>query len=413
MNSKLIFLILASSSFLLILRLALHFVNFKPYPQGKTITFETQLQNQPKISNRGQQVSLTMPNSQRVTARLVLNPLLSYGDKIKIEGRLNYFEGENSNKIAFMNYPKFAITEKGNQQNLILKARESIIGFFNSNLNPKYSSLMLGIVFGIKQEMPQGFYDSLQKTGMLHVIAASGMNITMVGGFFLGLFGLFLRRQLALLLTILGILFYALMAGLEPSIVRATVMGILVFSAQLTGRQTSSFLGLFIAGFIMLFKNPSLLFDLGFQLSFMATLGLIYFRPLFFLNQKLKRLIEKSIIGEDLATTISAQVFTLPILLVNFGSYSLTSVLVNAIVLWTVPVIMILGGLSAVLALIVEPLGTLILYLSIPFLLYFEKVVEIFSKWGGQFEIKSLPILVICGYYLILVSTTLFLKQKK
>src|SRR3990167_8925044 len=117
MNSKLIFLILASLSLVLILRLAFYFANFKPYVQGETIAFETQVQNQPKISNRGQQISLTMPNSQRVTARLELNPLLSYGDKVKIEGRLDYFEAMparldsakragrqtgNGNRIAFM-----------------------------------------------------------------------------------------------------------------------------------------------------------------------------------------------------------------------------------------------------------------------------------------------------------------------
>ena len=134
---------------------------------------------------------------------------------------------------------------------------------------------------------------------------------------------------------------------------------------------------------------------------------------MFFLNQKLKRILKKSIIGEDLATTLSAQIFTLPILLVNFGNYSLVSVLVNTIVLWVVPIIMIIGGLAAALALIIEPLGTIILYLSIPFLLYFEKMVEIFSKFGSQFEINSLPVLVICGYYFILISITLFLKQKK
>ncbi len=412
MHSKLIFLALASLSLVLILRLALFFANFKPYPEGQIVSFETRVASQPKISSRGQQVSLNLPNSQRVSVRFALVPEISYGDTLKVEGKIKYFEADNGNKVASINYPEFELIKKGIDSNFILKIREDIINLFSSSLEPKYSALVLGITFGIKQEMPQDFHNKLEKTGLLHVIAASGMNITMVGGFLMSLFALFLKRQLALVLTILGIVFYAFMAGLEPSIVRASIMGILVFAAQLTGRQNSSFLGLFIAALLMLFKSPSLIYDIGFQLSFMATLGLIYLRPLFFLKHRLKKAIEKSFIGDDLATTISAQIFTLPILLLNFGSYSLISVLVNALVLWTVPIIMIIGGVSGLAGLIYDPLGYLLSYLSIPFLLYFEKTVELFSGLTNGMSILDIPGLVILGYYLILASLTSYIRKK-
>lgn len=413
MNLKLIFLALGLLSLVLLFRLTLYFANYQPYPENKSITFEVNVASSPKISSHGQRVSLIMPNSQRLTVQFSLHPKLSYGDKIKLEGKVSYFEAENGDKVAFMNYPRFELVKKGTQDNLMLKARESIINLFNSSMSPIQSSLMLGIVFGIKQEMPSDFYDKLQKTGLLHVVAASGMNIAMVGGFLVGLFSLIFRRQLALVLSIVGILFYAFMAGLEPSIVRASIMGILVISAQLFGRQNSSFLGLFAAGFMMLFLNPSLIFDVGFQLSFMATLGLIYLRPLFVLNKKLKQIIQKSIIGEDLITTITAQIFTLPILLVNFGNYSLASILVNGLILWTVPILMIFGGLASIGGLFFEPVGKLILYLSLPLLIYFEKIVDVFAGIGGQIELKNLSILVICGYYLILVSIIWIFRQKR
>lgn len=413
MNPKLIFVVLASLSLVLFLRLTVYFANYQPYPEGQSISFETRVNSQPKVSSRGQQVNLNLPNSQRVSIRFVLNPEIQYGDRLRVEGRLKYFEADNGNKIASMIYPEFEILEKGTEYNLILKAREDIIRLFNSSLNPEFSSLVLGITFGIKQEMPQDFHDRLEKTGLLHVIAASGMNITMVGGFLMSLFALFLKRQIALIFTIVGIFFYAFMAGFEPSIVRASIMGILVFSAQLTGRQSSSFLALFMAAFLMLFKSPSLLFDIGFQLSFMATLGLIYFRPLFFMNTRLKKFIDKSFIGEDLTTTISAQIFTLPILLVNFGSYSVVSVIVNALVLWTVPIIMVVGGISAAAGLFFDPLGYLLSYLSIPFLIYFEKVVELFSGFGTGVDIANLPSLLIAGYYLILFSIVIYIRRKE
>lgn len=413
MSTKLLYLILGFLLLLLPLRLGSFYKNMRTFPGGTKITFETDLLNQPKISSKGQRVSLTLPNSQRAAVSLSLTPPVSYGDRIKVEGKLEYFETQNGQKIAFMNYPRFVVLKKGSEGNLIVKVRENIISFFNSSLNPTYSSLMLGIVFGIKQEMPKDFYENLQKTGLMHVIAASGMNITMVGGFFASVFAYFLKRQLALMLSIFAILFYALLAGFEPSIVRASIMGILVFSAQIIGRQSISFLGLFAAAFLMLFINPTLLFDIGFQLSFMATLGLILLRPLFFLRSRIKYLIEKSLIGEDFVTTVTAQIFTLPILLVNFGSYSIFSVIVNAIVLWTVPIIMVIGGVSAFLGLIIEPLGRIGSYLSLPLLLYFESIVQLFGSRAPQLKIEHLPSTIIFGYYFFLLALILFIKNKK
>lgn len=411
MNSKLIFSVLALLSGVLALRLVSHYLSVKPYSPGINITFETQVLSHPKISNRGQQTSLNFPNSQRVSVRFPLNPLISYGDKIKAEGKIEYFEAKNGDKVAFMNYPRFEILKKG-EDNLLFSLRERVIYFFNSTLSPTHSVLMLGIVFGIKQEIPENFFGNLQKTGVLHVIAASGMNVTMVGGFLASIFAFFLKRQLALFMSILGILFYAFMAGFEPSIVRASIMGVLVFGSQIIGRQNTSFLGLFMAGFLMLFLNPSLLLDIGFQLSFMATFGLIFLQPAFFMHERVRKLAQKSIIGEDLITTVTAQIFALPILLVNFGAYSMWSILVNTIVLWTVPILMVIGGAASVLGLLIEPLGRMFLYLTLPFLLYFEVIVNWFGSNTQQLSIESLPPAISLGYYLVLLSIIVWIRRK-
>lgn len=410
---KLILIALGFLSIILALRVGLFLLNVKPYSEGQVVTFQTALENQPKITSRGQQISLNMPNSQRVIILLGLDPSLNYGDKIKIEGKIKYFTGSNGGRVASINHPKVALIQRGTDSSLILKVRKNIISFFNSKLDQTDSALMLGIVFGIKQQMGNHFYTNLQRTGLLHVIAASGMNISMVGGFFVAFFTLFLKRQLALSVSMLGILLYALLAGFEPSIVRAAIMGILVISAQLLGRQSSAFLGLFGAGFVMLFISPSLIYDIGFQLSFMATFGLIYLRPVFKLNSRLRHLIEKSLIGEDLATTLTAQIVTLPILLINFGSYSLASILVNAIVLWTVPILMVIGGASALLGLILPPLGGLVSYLSLPFLAYFEGVVNWFGSSGASLTIDNIPLTIVIGYYLMLLALIVLVNRRK
>ena len=413
MSPKITALILLVLSFVLILRLVIHFQNIQVLPQGAEIAFEGKILNQPKISVRGQQTSLILPNSQRVTVRFPLDPILRYGDRVKVRGKIEYFESENGNLVAFMNYPQFELVEKGTDASLILIVRENIIKFYNLSLGPSSSSLIMGITFGIKQEMPEEFYLNFQKTGLMHVVAGSGMNVTMVGGFLAGFFSLFLRRQLALILSIFGILFYAVLAGLEASIVRASIMGIIVFSAQIMGRQSMAALGLLLAGFFMLMKAPGTLLDIGFQLSFLATAGLIYIRPIFFLSSKLKTLIQKSLIGEDFVTTLAAQLATLPILLVNFGSYSLWSVPANAILLWTVPPLMIIGGVSAVLGIIFEPLGRLILYLALPFLIYFEGVVNFLGERITPVSISTFPLTIIAGYYLLISAVIIRLRYKK
>lgn len=412
MNPKLIYIFIALLAFLLVIRVAVYFFTVENYSEGKNISFEARISGNPDLSGRGQRVSLIMPNNQRISTLFSHMPIISYGDVVRVEGRVEYFVADNGNKVAIMNFPKFEIIEKG-QNSLQYIIREKIISIFESSLGPKESALILGITFGIKREMSEDFNLDLQKTGLMHVIAASGMNITMVGGFMLGLFSVLVRRQIALVFSIISILLYALLAGMEASIVRASIMGIIVFSAQVLGRQSIAFVSLFFAAFIMLFISPSLLGDVGFQLSFLATAGLVYLRPVFIASNRIKTLINKSVVGEDLVTTLTAQISTLPILLLNFGSFSVVSILVNTLVLWTVPIIMIVGGISALIGLLMPQLGGLISYVSIPFLYFFIKVIEFFGEFGGSISIKSLPTLIIAGYYLILFSIIIYLNKHK
>lgn len=398
---------------LLILRFFTFFQGSFKYEEGEPVSFETRVSEDPLRSLRGQKLSVELPSGQRAFTTLETIPEVRYGDLLSVEGKVTYFETESGDKIALLNYPSFQIKNQQNRLAMLYKVRERLIYFFNSNFSPTFSALLLGIVFGIKEEMPKHFSDNLRDVGLTHVIAASGMNITMVGGFMVYLFGLFLRRQVALIASIIGILFYAFLAGFEPSIVRASIMGILVFSAQIIGRQQASFIGLLLAGFVMLFASPNLIFDVGFQLSFMATLGLIFIGPVFYQSKKITKVIRKSFIGEDIITTVSAQIATLPILLSTFGSYSLLSILVNAVLLWTIPFIMIIGGISAILALIFMPLARLTSYLSLPLLIYFESTVEFFGRFDSSFDLTFVPGFLFVGYYLVVLAIIFTLKRRK
>ena len=120
-----------------------------------------------------------------------------------------------------------------------------------------------------------------------------------------------------------------------------------------------------------------------------------------------------SLVGEDIATTISAQAAALPILLANFGIYSIWSIVVNALVLWTVPILMVIGGVGGVLGLFFDLAGKSVIFLSFPFILYFEKIIDVFSNFGGILKIENLSWQIVCGYYLLLGVVVYKLKNFK
>jgi competence protein ComEC len=414
----------------LLLALALRFYYFygnqPQFSDGQVLSFKTTILSQPQTVG-SQQIFTANYKNKKIKITTNRFPEINYGDFVYIEGSIRILpqsggfqpralEGQSygarkiSNKAGrpLMYFPKIeALNNSSNIMQSGLKSinnfRRKLILIFSKTLPSPSSSLLLGIIFGIKEQMPKIFSDNLRTTGVFHVIAASGMNVTLIGGFVSSFLIIFLKRQVAIGLSILGIIFYAILAGLEPSIVRASIMGILVFSSQILGRQTLAVNSLFLAGFGMLFVDPTLLGDVGFQLSFAATLGILYIKPLFG---------GKEGIISEILTTIAAQIATLPILLANFGTYSIYSVLVNGLVLWTVPILMMIGGVGAFLGFIAMPLGQILIYLCYPLLLYFETIVNIFGKIGGVLTIKNFPWQFIIGYYCLLTSIVVLPKRK-
>lgn len=289
---------------------------------------------------------------------------------------------------------------------IFTQIKDHIKSSYSQNLNPKDSALLMGIVFGDKSLD----YNSNKKfisTGVLHIVAASGMNVSMLTNFLLAFLLLFLRRQHALILTGLSILFYTALADFQPSIIRAAIMAYFALTAGALGRQNTGILTLFFAAFVMIFWDPAVLVSLSFILSFTATLGIILMDPI------LKQGVLRGSIFEDLRTTFSAQIATTPILLFFFGTYSPISILVNFLVLWTVPPLMILGGIAAILSFITPILAAPVVYLSLPLLTYFWAVVDYFARLSAPWQLKGIPWSLIIGYYLIVLAIVLVFNKKR
>ena len=260
-------------------------------------------------------------------------------------------------------------------ENILLGFRKKIISFYQRSFPEPHSSLVAGIILGYKSEQTGIFWDSLRKTGTMHVVVASGMNVTFVAGFLMSILLIFIPRKKAILFTLLGIWIYAFISGFEAPIIRSTIMFSIALIAQLFGRLSFSTNALFLSAILMLIIKPIWIYDLGFILSFTATGSLMLF------TKKVEKLLifVPKYIKSDLTTTLAAQIGVVPILFVTFGQFNLLSPLVNVLILWTVPLIMIIGSIGGVIGLIIPELGKLILYLAYPLTWYFISIVGFFN----------------------------------
>lgn len=297
-------------------------------------------------------------------------PKYEYGQKVAISGRLQRRLINKWYSQFRLMYPDIRLVEADNEKTIsygikqqISRFRQGIEERFNQVLPEPETSLLAGIVLGSKRGLPQDFYQALQKTGTLHIVVASGYNVTIIIATIVTYLAGLIKRQWAILIGLASVLVYTIMAGAEPAIVRAAIMGSLVFGGQIIGRKTEGLRLLIAAIMIMLLVNPSIIMDIGFQLSAAATFGLVVLGP---------RL--EPILGKVLTETTSAQIMVWPIIVFYFGQMSAFSILVNSLILWMVPITMALG---AVLALTRLSLAGWLVYVPLTIMV---RIIEFFGR---------------------------------
>ena len=269
-------------------------------------------------------------NVGRIRVRTNLYPTYEYGDQLVISGTLQRQVINRWYSRFSLLYPRIEKLEAGN--NIFIGLKERLETWYSRVLPEPEASLMAGIVLGSKRGLPLEFWQALQKTGTLHIVVASGFNVTVVMGATIFLLAGILPRIWAILLGITAVIIYSLMAGLEPAIVRAAIMGSLAYFGQMLGRPSDGLRLLFLAAGAMLLVNPLFIWDIGFQLSFLATLGLILICP---------RL--PGFLPKGMKESLAAQAMVWPVLLINFGQMSLIGILVNSLIVSLVPYVMALS----------------------------------------------------------------------
>lgn len=292
---------------------------------------------------------------------------------------------------------------------LLSSVRSALELTIDSSMPEPQASLLSGMLLGRGEGFPFEFYQRLQRTGTLHVVVVSGYNVSVLITY-LGLAFSIFGPVLRLFLTAVSIILFVALVGFEPPVIRAALMGIISLLGLYWGRQKDALWVLFLAGAVMVLFDRGLLTNLSFQLSFLATLGLITVYPL--LDKNFPKRFD--LVRKDLFTTLSAQIMVWPLLIFKFGTFALLAPLVNTLVLWTVPLITIMGGVLTIFAHFVSSLGYLMMIPVTILTTYFVVVVNFFARFDWAFiKLGSRPSLAfILIFYFLIFNLLWFLSRR-
>jgi competence protein ComEC len=279
------------------------------------------------------------------------------------------------------------------------------------------AGLLEGIIIGGSGKLSKEVQADFSRTGMTHIVAVSGYNITIVAEYLM-LLGIFIglwRRQ-AFWFALIGIWIFILLTGFPASAIRAGVMGTLLLYAMKNGRLANAGNAILCSAAVMLWWNPLLLrYDIGFQLSFLATIGIVYFYPMLgiYFGEKLKKYPTIiAFIAEIFFMSLSAQIFVLPIILFNFQTLSLISPVTNILVLPILPITMLVGFLTIVSSFIFQPLAVIFSWLAYLPLRYEIIVINYFANLKFSALEMGLSWQGMLIWYIILIGGVYFLKKK-
>lgn len=335
---------------------------------------------------------------------------LAYGQIIDTKGSIKEY-GESKNYFikegVFGEYQVQDVKERGNSDDWQVKAKGVLFNIrerFNvalqETLPEAEASLASGLLLGEKQYISADFNRLLQASGTSHIIALSGYNITIIIGL-LAIFSNNLSRRLQLVLIITFITLFVIMTGGSSSVIRASIMGVMPVMARYFGRSSSSFFAIIFSSFLMVLANPFiLLYDVGFQLSFIAVTGMLYLGPIIirFLSTF------PEYFSKTLGETLGAQVAVLPLLLYYFGYASLVSPISNVIILALVPFAMLTSFILGLVQIFVPILSPIFVFPSYALPHLIISLIEYFGRLPFalyQKDVTNPYIIVLCYLFFI------------
>ncbi|OQA91363.1 MAG: ComEC family competence protein [Elusimicrobia bacterium ADurb.Bin231] len=358
------------------------------------------------------------------------NTPVSYGDIVEITGK--FFRPAPAENPGTFDYGQYLSRKKiysimsvyssGNVKVLdsqpsklwqfAISARKGMLETYRRYLLPERSAVLAGITIGEKSGLTDRIKKIFVDAGIMHVLVVSGSNVAFVAVIFLWVFRKIFRikRKISLIILVPIILLYAALTGANPPVVRATIMALVVVISLLISRHSDVYQGLFFAAFIILIYNPLTLFEAGFQMSFVATLGIVYFFPKFqslSFVQKTPKIVQW--ILSVFFASLSAQIAIFPLLAYYFNKVSVIAIISNLFIL---PLVAVLLG-AGFLLYFISLTGT---FLVIPMARITDFLVLVVTKLADTFasvpyaivRVPTPPIYVIAIFYIIIFGLPKF-----
>jgi competence protein ComEC len=328
----------------------------------------------------------------KIYLKSLLYPRYGYGDKLLMECKLVLPEASDDFRydMYLARYGVFSVCEKAKVKKVgdsegskilagIFDVKNVVASRINNLWHEPNASFMAGLLYGYRGGLGN-LNELFSRTGVTHIVAISGYNITIIATILISIcISLYIPRKKAFWFITIGIILFVLFAGASASVVRAGIMGIIVLLAKQMGRTSQVGNVLVLTAVVMALQNPLvLIWDAGFQLSFISTLGLVYVTPV--IRNWFNKVPEIMGIRESLISTLAAITATLPLILFQFGRLSIVAPIVNILILWIIPTIMMLGFLAVLISFLLFPLGEVVAWIAWVGLQYITSVVEFFAS---------------------------------
>ncbi len=423
---------------------------------GQTVTLEGTVSDEPKVAGRARTLVVTVTQIQRAKSstwqnadgQLSVQTLgttiedpygANYGDDVEIQGKLIAPQPINPpNIFAAMAFPRISVYE--NQGNPIIAffyhLRVTLATIITQSLPQPEAALLIAILLSLRTPALKPLIAAFNATGCAHLIAPSGFKVTIMAGLIINLTKRLYetqnssrkplkllpaqrrtnwRQRLATVLVVLSIVVYTLLSGLGPAAIRAGIMGILLVIAPRIGRIYNIYTALALAALVMTALDPFILWDTGFLLSFIGTLGIVLLTPFF---QRHLSMLEHLPFGTHLteifAVTLAAQVATLPLFAINFHEMSLIATFTNILTVPLLGLILTLGLCICGVGLIYMPLAILVGWVAWPFLYYMQTVISYcFAVPLAYINVGTIDSSLAWGYYALLAIVIYFIQQKQ
>lgn len=385
-----------------------------------------------EVENRENNQRLTVELDERIKILASANfgEDYKYGDKVQIKGVLkkpeNFItdQGKEFDYINYLrkdgifyliNYPEIEIISHGHGSKVksaLFYVKGKFLEQVSFAIRDPESLLMGGLILGERSSFGQDLRQDFVDTGTIHIVALSGYNVTIVAEWFMKLFS-FMSINNAIGMGILAIMLFVTMAGGGSTAVRAGVMAILALVARATGRNYDVGRALVLAGVIMILLNPFVLvFDVSFQLSFIATVAVIFFAPR--VEKYFTWVTKKFQLRDIISVTFACYVFVLPFILYKMGNLSVVALPANILILPVIPFTMGLGFLTGVLGLVWYGLSVPVGYVAYLFLHYVLSVVEFFANFSyASFSVPNFPLWLTVLIYMYFVYLIFWQSIKK